>query len=356
MIKPTRRRPKRPRNEGQDSSARPPDSRAAAPNTTGEGAPGERARPDAERTSGPTSAAPSRAVVRDESGAIVGVQRRSGPRIVGFQPVPSPGRKREVIVTAPAGRKREVVVATPPEPGPTGRASRQKQRESARVMPQKRPHKRRQRTKERSASGTAEMRPEKKVIRVDGTITTRDLAQQLGKKSGEVLRALWRLGLRDRTINSAIELEVATLVAEEFGYAARDVAVHERDILGAEEDAETGELRGRAPIVCVMGHVDHGKTTLLDRVRETELARREAGGITQGIVAYRVAAGAHGLVFLDTPGHAAFTAMRSRGVDVTDIVVLVVAADDGVMPTTVEIIERARASGVPIVVAINKVD
>jgi translation initiation factor IF-2 len=197
----------------------------------------------------------------------------------------------------------------------------------------------------------------KRIIQVDQTIAVGDLAQQLGVKSGEIIKQLMNLGVMV-TINQEIDKDTATLVANEYQYEVRDVSFKEATILsqtteGTEEEAQ-GELR--PPVVTVMGHVDHGKTSLLDAIRSTNVTEGEAGGITQHIGAYTVSLPQGQVTFLDTPGHEAFTTMRARGAKVTDIVILVVAADDGIMPQTEESIDHARAAGVPIIVAVNKID
>jgi translation initiation factor IF-2 len=201
----------------------------------------------------------------------------------------------------------------------------------------------------------AAMKAAKRVIRMEETITVGDLAQQLGVKGGEIIKKLMALGTMV-TLNQAIDFETAVVLAGEYQWEVKKVSFQEDDYLKGREDLPD-ELVLRAPVVTVMGHVDHGKTSLLDAVRSTQVAAGEAGGITQHIGAYRVKLGeGRELTFLDTPGHEAFTAMRARGASVTDIVVLVVAADDGVMPQTVEAINHAKAAEVPIIVAVNKID
>jgi translation initiation factor IF-2 len=197
----------------------------------------------------------------------------------------------------------------------------------------------------------------KRVIRMGESLAVSDLAQKMGVKGNEVIKKLWALGMMGVNINQSIDLDTATLIANEFGYQIESTAFREEEIIseGAPDNPE--DLVPRAPVVTVMGHVDHGKTSLLDAIRKANVAAGEAGGITQHIGAYKVhTAGQGDVVFLDTPGHEAFTAMRARGAQMTDIVVLVVAADDGPMPQTVEAINHAKAAEVPLVVAINKID
>ncbi|MEE4608976.1 MAG: translation initiation factor IF-2 [Desulfobacteraceae bacterium] len=194
----------------------------------------------------------------------------------------------------------------------------------------------------------------KRRIKVDETIVLSELGKRMGLKANELIGKLMTLGVMT-TVNQTIDFETAVLVANEFGYEVEKAAFEEETLLKPQTD-EPGNLMPRPPVVTIMVHVDHGKTSLLDVVRETHVTEGEAGGITQHIGAYHVSTEKGQIVFLDTPGHEAFTAMRSRGARLTDIVVLVVAADDGVMPQTVEAINHARAAEVPILVAINKMD
>lgn len=202
---------------------------------------------------------------------------------------------------------------------------------------------------------TQPMKATKRKVRFEEAIRVADLAHQMSLKSSEIIKVLFNLGVM-ATINSSLDLDTATLVASEFGYEVEKVGFSEENYLVPQETDSPESLLPRPPVVTIMGHVDHGKTSLLDAIRKTSVTSGEAGGITQHIGAYHVKTKRGDIVFLDTPGHEAFTAMRARGAQVTDLVVLVVAADDGVMEQTREAINHSKAAGVPILVAVNKID
>ncbi len=215
-------------------------------------------------------------------------------------------------------------------------------------------------TKKKDKKAKAEMKQTKIIpmteVKLPEVMTVKEFAEAIKKQASEVIKKLFNLGIM-ATVNQDIDFDTAYLVAQEFGITAeKQVVVTEEDILFDDSEDKEEDLEPRPPIVVVMGHVDHGKTSLLDRLRSTHVVSGEAGGITQHIGAYKVTINGREICFLDTPGHEAFTAMRARGAQVTDIAIIVVAADDGIKPQTIEAIDHAKAAGVSIVVAINKID
>ena len=294
-------------------------------------------------------------------GAVAPAMVSPVPTMPPMRPVVSGEKKRDIVALTPEEglkeklKKAKKTVRTREEEDVKVRADVTRWQD-LRAIPV---HRREDRSRHLQPSPVTEItKPRKKIIKLSSGLTVKDLAELIGQRPSDLIRKLMEMG-QMLTMNQPVNLDAAVLLAESVGVKVEVSSDKEGEALLEEAGGEVAEqetLDPRPPVVTIMGHVDHGKTSLLDAIRETKVTEQEAGGITQHIGAYVVQANGKRITFLDTPGHEAFTAMRARGAKITDIVILVVAADDGVMPQTVEAISHATAANVPIIVAINKID
>jgi translation initiation factor IF-2 len=351
-----------PAAAGPRSQARPQQPPRGLP-------PGVQPLPERHKMAGPVVVerpAPARGVLERRP-----TQRPEPPRPTPEARAPAPAGREEAPAAAeddeaPKSRRPGRLEAKKPAPGAARARTDNRRRDGGKLTIQKALNEdertrslasvRRQREKMRAHEEGGEAAKIVRDVVVPESITVQELANRMAERAGDVIKALMKMGVM-ATITQSIDADTAELVVGEFGHKVKRVAESDVEI-GLKGEADTAEaMQPRPPVVTIMGHVDHGKTSLLDALRHTDVAAHEAGGITQHIGAYAVTLeSGRKITFIDTPGHEAFTQMRARGANVTDIVVLVVAADDGVMPQTVEAINHAKAANVPILVAINKVD
>lgn len=340
---------------------------AAATAQTDAAATGQQTDPAPTKLQGPKEPQPSGASVVGtiDAGAIRARLAKEGK---GFSSGAAPA-KTPTPASSPFGRVREVTIGAPSQgnwrPGGTNLGG------GVGVGPNRHEHKRgsdvgggrelwaaRPRKKKTSRKDTpppSQTAAYKRVVELSGPIVVSELAHRMSLKAGQVVTKLFQMGTMV-TVNQSIDQETAAIIAAEFGFETKNVGFDEASLLQQHRQEDKAQQQSRPPVVTVMGHVDHGKTSLLDALRDGNVVANEHGGITQHIGAYSVTTPQGSVTFLDTPGHEAFTAMRARGAQVTDIVVLVVAADDGVMPQTKEAIDHAKAAKVPLIVAVNKMD